>query len=211
MTEATGQGVWTVETPVESGELRRDEIVRKAASLFSTRGYTSTSVREVAEMIGMSKAGLYHHFPTKEAILEEIAEDAIDALMRHLEQVLVLEGSVIEQLRQLVIGRVEVIAANHSALSVFWQERGLIGEGKNDELDDRMRAYHRSVVELIERGQQQGDVHPDIDAHIAMLGLLGLTGWTYLWYNPSGQLTPAEIGESFWNLIRAGLCIEGAG
>ena len=153
----------------------------------------------------MSKAGLYHHFPTKEAILEEIADEAIGALVVHLEQVLAMDVPVREQLHQLVIGRIEVIAANHEALSVFWQERGLIGEGKNDELDERMRRYHHLVTELIEKAQRQGLIDDGVDPHITMLGLLGITGWVYLWYNPAGYLTPGEIGEQFWRFFEGGI------
>src|SRR6185369_3387800 len=56
--------------------VRRTYIVRTAAALLSSHGYTSTSIREVAAAVGLSKPGLYHYFPTKEAILEEIAEGA---------------------------------------------------------------------------------------------------------------------------------------
>ena len=65
--------------------VRRTYIVRTAAALFSSHGYTSTSIREVAAAVGLSKPGLYHYFPTKEAIFEEIAEGAIESLLAHLE------------------------------------------------------------------------------------------------------------------------------
>jgi AcrR family transcriptional regulator len=191
-----------------AGEFRREDIVREATKLFGTRGYTSTSLREVSSAIGISKAGLYHHFPTKEAILEEIAENALSLLEEQLEQVLEMDAPVRNKIRALVIGRVEIMAANQSALSVFWQERGLMGTRKNEELNDRMRAYHRSAVQLIELGQRDGLVRPDVDPHMAVLGLVGLTGWTYLWYNPRGKLTPAEIGDSFWALLESGLCVS---
>lgn len=185
--------------------VRRAAIVKIASSFFSSHGYTSTSIRQIAEAAGLSKAGLYHHFATKEAILEEIADHAIEALMAHLSRALSTPGTIEDRLRELVIGRVEVIAENHDALKIFWQERGLIPPQKNAELDERMRSYHDEVFSLIEEGQRTGVVRPDLDPHMAMLGLLGMTGWSYLWYKPSGRLSAREIGGHFWSLLSGGL------
>jgi AcrR family transcriptional regulator len=204
-TAATSSHIHTSHQTGGDGEVRGGTIVRIAASLFSRRGYTSTSIREVAEAVGLSKAGLYHHFATKEAILAEIADRAIDALTTHLERALATQGTVEDRLRDLVIGRVEVIAENYDALKVFWQERALIPDQKNVELDERMRQYHHEVLNLIEEGQRLRIIRQDLDPHMAMLGLLGMTGWTYLWYKPSGRLSAREIGEHFWSLLSGGL------
>lgn len=189
--------------------VRRTYIVRTAAGLFSSHGYTSTSIREVAAAVGLSKPGLYHYFPTKEAILEEIAEGAIESLLAHLERAMVTPGRTVDRLRELVVGRVEVIGENHDALKVFWQERARLGPEANARLNRRMHHYHEEAISLIRDGQAEGVVRRDLDPQMAMLGLLGMTGWAYLWFKPTGRLTAREIGEHFWSLMSAGLLADG--
>lgn len=190
---------------VETNHVREEQIVKAAAALFSSGGYTSTSMTEVADAVGLSKPGLYHYFPNKEKVLERVSQNAVDLLLAHLEGVLAMSGPVEHRLRELVIGRVEVICQNHDALKVFWQERGRLGRPANARLNKRFHSYHDDVVGLVTEGQRAGVIRSELDPHMVMLAMLGMTGWTYLWIKPDGRLTARQIGETFWRLISIGL------
>ena len=64
----------------ETGMGRRDQILMTAVQLFRTRGYDRTSLREIAGNLGLSKSGLYHHFPSKEALLASLVDPLLDDL-----------------------------------------------------------------------------------------------------------------------------------
>jgi AcrR family transcriptional regulator len=180
-----------------------DQVVRSAAALFRQHGFASTSLRDVAAAVGLSKAGLYHHFTSKDRILEAVYKRALDVLEGGLVQVLGLEGTEV-RLHALVTGRVRAIAEEQDVMTVFWQERPWIAPDILSRLERRLRGYRHTVLELIERGQREGVLRQDLDPHILMLGLDGMTGWLYLWYRP-GRLSTDEIGDQLWRLGWTGI------
>ena len=176
--------------------------MRSAAALFRRRGYASASLRDVAAAVGLSKAGLYHHFASKERILEAVYERAVDVLEAGLRDVLALRGTE-TRLRGLVTGRVRAIADEQDVMTVYWQERPWIAPEILSRLEGRLREYRHTILELIEAGRREGALRPDLDPHILMLGLDGMTGWLHLWYRP-GRLSVEEIGEQLWRLAWRG-------
>jgi TetR/AcrR family transcriptional regulator, cholesterol catabolism regulator len=176
----------------------RDQIVRSAAALFRERGYATASLRDVAAAVGLSKAGIYHHFATKEKILEAVYDRAVEVLEADLRRALTAEG-IEPQLRALITGRVGAIAEEQDVMTVFWQERPWIAPEILSGLAERLRGYRHTILELIEEGQRAGVLRDDLDPHVLMLGLDGMTGWLYLWYRP-GRLGVDEIGDQLWRL-----------
>ena len=152
--------------------------------------------------VGLSKAGLYHHFTSKERILEAIYERALEVLEDGLSQVFRADG-VEARLHVLVVGRVRAIADEQDVMTVFWQERPWIAPEILSKLEERLRDYRHAILELIEQGQREGALRRDLDPHILMLGLDGVTGWLYLWYRP-GRLSTEEIGDQLWRLAWSG-------
>jgi len=176
----------------------RDQIVRSAAALFRKRGYATASLRDVAAAVGLSKAGIYHHFATKEKILEAVYDRAVEVLEADLRRALAVEG-IEPRLRALITGRVRAIAEEQDVMTVFWQERPWIAPEILSGLAERLRRYRHTILELIEAGQRTGVLRDDLDPHLLMLGLDGMTGWFYHWYHP-GRLGVDEIGDQLWRL-----------
>ena len=83
------------------GATARDEILDAAAELFTTRGYSGTSTRMIAEAVGIRQASLYHHFKTKDDILEALLQDTVLAPLEQANVLLSAQGSALERLQQL--------------------------------------------------------------------------------------------------------------
>lgn len=169
-----------------------------AASLFRERGYATSSLRDVASAVGMSKSGLYHHFASKDELLEAVYERAVGVLETGLREVLAVEGTE-KRLRALIAGRVRDIADEQDVMTVFWQERPAMAPETRTSLELRLREYRQAILELVTVGQREAVLRDDLDPHILMLGLDGMTGWLYLWYKP-GRLSVEEIGDQLWRL-----------
>ena len=182
----------------------RDQIVRTAARLFRERGYANAPLRDVAAAVGMSKAGLYHHFDSKEKLLEAVYDRAVDLLAQHLGEVFAVDGTE-TRLRMLITGRVRAIADEQDAMTVFWQERPWMASDILSRLEQRLRHYRHAILELLQQGQAEGILRSDLDPHVLMLGLDGMTGWLYLWYRRDGRLSIDEIGDQLWRLGWAGV------
>lgn len=185
-------------------ESNTEAILRSAAALFRSHRYDATSLRQIAEAVGLSKAGLYHYFSSKEQILELIAARAVTVLAKQLDEAL-STGPPVEVLRQVVLGRVRTIAENQNIMAVFWQELPTLSDDLKSDLQGRLRRYRKTIRTVVEKGIRSGDISDDVDPHLVTLGLDGITGWCYLWFRPDGRLSAEEIGEAFWALLWQGL------
>lgn len=182
----------------------RDRIVRSAARLFRERGYAATSLRDVATDVGMSKAGLYHHFASKDRLLEQVCERAVAVLEADLREVLAVPGTK-ARIRTLVVRRVRTIACEQDVMTVFWQERPRIPAEVFSTLECRLRKYRKGLLGLMEQGQREGVVRSDLDPYLLMVGLDGMTGWLYLWYREGGRLSIDQIAAQLWELGWSGV------
>lgn len=89
--------------PRRAGESTRDEILDAAAELFTTVGYATTSTRRIAEEVGIRQASLYHHFATKEDILDALLAGTVAAPLALAERLLAADGAAAPRLRELVV------------------------------------------------------------------------------------------------------------
>src|SRR4051812_6372832 len=114
------QGV--ADTPVET-EDRRAQILRVSAELFAELGYASTTVRNIAERTGLLSGSLYHHFDSKESILEEILREFIDDLVAQIEEQLAgTKGDPEEGLRRLITVTTLTIDRHRAAILTLQNE-----------------------------------------------------------------------------------------
>lgn len=188
-----------------SKDVQKESITLAAAKLFNQIGYQACTLREIADAVGLSKAGLYYYYPSKEAILRAIADSAVQTLVSHLGSVLEMDIPLERQLREVIIGRVEAIAEEQDFLTTFWQERAATPEAVADELVSLMRDYLEKLVSLLERARAEGVIKKECDVEMAAWGIIGITGWCYHWYKPGGRLNPRQIGEHLYDLLWDGL------
>lgn len=183
----------------------RQQIVMEAARLFRNHGFAVVSMRDIGDAVGLSKAGLYHHCPSKEGLLEDIARLGNSLLLQQLQHVREAEGSPGERLRLFMRTRMEVLADFQDVMTVIWQERPRIAADVFEESTRMAETYREGVRELIHDAQRAGVVRPDLDAHLLMLAVDGMTGWSCYWYHREGQLGAGRIGEDFWSFLIDGI------
>lgn len=184
-------------------------IVEAAAALFRRQGFATTTMRDIAAAVGLSKAGVYHHYRSKEDLLVDVVEAATDALMRQLAAVEAREDlGPGEKLELFVATRMETIASHQDMLTVVWQERPVIDRETFEALAARLERYRAGVTALVESAQAAGAIRKDVDPHLLMLAIDGVTGWSYLWLRPGHEHSPAEIGEEFWGYLWRGVSAE---
>ena len=143
---------------------RRAEICRTAAQIFRERGYDATSVSDIARALGITKAGLYHYFESKEALLFEITAYGLD---RVRDDVIVPVRGIRdpeERLRQLVIRHANIATHGRGAVAQLVDEVRALPPGSRKQLEERMRAYFDLVRDTLRELRAAGrlrDVDPD--------------------------------------------------
>ncbi len=160
----------------------RRGLLDASVAVFNESGYDATSVAALATRLGLSKAALYHHFSSKEEILETALGEALDGL----EGVLADTRTVVpsERLAAVLQGAVRVLAAHLPSVTLLLRVRG------NSDVErralERRRAFDQEVTGIVRAAQQEGAVRADVDASVATRLLFGMVNSLVEWYRPGG-------------------------
>ena len=173
----------------------RRAVLEAAAELFAERGYGGTTLRDVANVLGMSRPALYYHFESKEKILEAIVEELTLATERQLATIAKEDGADPEVALRLVMESTTQWLLNHQ---IFFR----VLDRSEAELPPDVRASNevskKTILEyfvrIIERGIAVGKFRP-IDPHVAALAISGMRNWAAWWFRPDGRLTIKETSE----------------
>jgi AcrR family transcriptional regulator len=190
------------ETLVDS----RQEILRTAARLFQQRGYDATSMNDVAAALKLSKGGLYHHFQSKDEILFEIMNHAMEITQ---ERVLGPVRSIPdpeERLRSLIRLHIEVVLSPRDReITVMLHENHPLPPGLRKRINARKKEYVHFVEGLIAEVQRTRRAKGTVSPRAAAFALLGMINWIYQWYKPEGELQTHNLVPQFTELVFGGI------
>jgi TetR/AcrR family transcriptional regulator, cholesterol catabolism regulator len=186
---------------------RLDSILSAATVLFAREGYHLASMRQIAAAAGVSLAGLYHYFDSKERLLFLIQFRAFSELLTGVQAELLGVKDPVEQLRVLIHTQVHYATHNMASLKVCSHELdSLTGEAWEHVWRVRREYYElaRSIIGriLTERGSS-------LDVRIATMSLFGTLNWLYRWYDPARERSPSSLASQIFAQFLAGLlCAE---
>jgi AcrR family transcriptional regulator len=181
------------QTPARRGRpgYDREQILEIAVSVFIEQGYDATSVASLAERLGLSKSALYHHFASKEALLEVALDEALGGLEGALADA--GDGSARERLEHVLRGAVLVLVDKLAYVTLLLRVRG------NSDVEraalERRRAFDRRVTRLVRDAQAEGTVRSDIDPSVATRLLFGMVNSIVEWYRPAGAESAADLAR----------------
>jgi TetR/AcrR family transcriptional regulator, cholesterol catabolism regulator len=185
----------------------REVIADVAVKLFGEHGYTGTTMRDIAEAVGVLPGSLYAHIDSKETLLLEIVSDGIARFLA-IEQSLAASASVDSpevRLRKAIRAHVDVVAEDpQRSLVVFHQWRFLSEPNRASAIAMRRR-YANAYVTIIDDGKAIGEFSPRLDTRIAVFSVLGALNWIPEWYSDKGAQTPGEIAEKMAGALICGL------
>ena len=196
----------------------RQEILRTAARLFQQRGYDATSMNDVAAALKLSKGGLYHHFQSKDEILFEIMNHAMEITQeRVLDPVRSLAGPE-ERLRALIRLHIEVVLSPRDReITVMLHENHPLPPALRKRINARKKEYIHFVESLIADVQREAQKEAQKEAQrawatkgavsprAAAFALLGMINRIYQWYKPEGDLQTHNLVPQFTELVFGGI------
>lgn len=184
---------------------RTRDIRDAAVMLFAQHGYEATSMRAIAQEVGLLPGSLYAHITSKERLLLEIIEQGVDEFLAAADEAVAVAGPAPERLRRAVRAHMTIIAASRDRTGiVFHQWRALTGDNRDRVLAKR-KAYEQYFVDILQSGVAEGTFHPSLDSRFAVLVILGALNWAPEWFSPSGNRTADEVGDRVSDLLLAGL------
>lgn len=183
---------------------RKVQIEGVATELFRKKGYAATSMRDLAQAVGMEAASIYSHIKNKESLLSSICFRLADAFMEAKKEMEQQSLPAPQLLQKAIEAHVRVITNNLDASAVFLHEwRHLSPEPLADFIALR-KAYENYLVRIIQKGKEEGKFQFE-DEKIAVLSLLSGLNWIYDWYKPEGKLSPEQVAQNLSNLLLNGL------
>jgi AcrR family transcriptional regulator len=188
---------------------RRAEICRTAAQIFQDRGFDATSVSDIARALGMTKAGLYHYFSSKEALLFEIM---MFGLERVHDEVLVPVRAIRDpevRLRQLIVRHARITTRARGAVTVLSDETRALPARERMKIERRMRVYVDLVRDTLTEIRAAGRLR-DVDPTVATFSLIGMILWLPRWFRHGGRLTPEIAADEIANMALGGLLLPTA-
>ncbi|NUT52319.1 MAG: TetR/AcrR family transcriptional regulator [Saccharothrix sp.] len=185
-----------------------ETLLKAAAELFYERGYDGTSIQDLATHLGVAKSAIYHHVPSKEALLSLAVDRALDGLFAEVTKLEPVGGRAVDRLEHLVRGSIAVLVDELPFVTLLLRVRG------NTETERaalaRRREFGQIVTALVAQAVAEGDLRADINPAMSTRLLFGMVNSLIEWYRPQGDLTTADLAETVVAVAFDGLRIRGA-
>ena len=183
---------------------RRAEIIEIAAKLFKIKGFTATTMRDIAEQVGMEAASMYNHIKSKDEILQAICFKISNEYISQLNAIENQIKSPVEKIKELIRLHVRIIITDIDSISVANNEWKHLSEEALTVFKDARRDYEQRFATIIEAGIAAGELQP-INISVALFTILSAVRWVELWYKNEREISPEILEENIISLLMNGL------
>jgi AcrR family transcriptional regulator len=185
---------------------RRDELLDLAATMFADRGLRATTVRDIADSAGILSGSLYHHFKSKEQMVEEVLRDFLDWLFGRYQEIVEAETDPLERVKGLFMASFEAIEHRHAQVVIYQDEaKRLSPLPQFSFVDERNREQRRMWVDILKQGVAEGSFRPDLDVDLVYRFIRDTTWVSVRWYQPGGPLTAEQVGRQYLAIVLGGI------
>jgi AcrR family transcriptional regulator len=198
-----GEGM--ARTIAKDHEAKREAILQTAARFFADHGYDRASMGKLAEACGVSKALIYHYYPSKDALLFDILDTHLTALAEVVEAAAAQSESPQERLRGLI--RAVLIAYRDSDAEHKVQLDALssLPEDKQTHLRALQRRMVGAMSDCIQAVEpKRFSARPELIRPVTM-SVFGMLNWFYLWYRPGGAVDRDAYADIVADLVMGGV------
>ncbi|GAC1406598.1 MAG: TetR family transcriptional regulator KstR2 [Mycobacterium sp.] len=196
----------TTSGPAFQAQSRRDELLELAATMFAERGLRATTVRDIADSAGILSGSLYHHFSSKEEMVDELLRGFLDWLFTRYQEVVATEPNPLERLEGLFMASFEAIENRHAQVVIYQDEaKRLAGHERFSYVEERNKEQRKMWVDVLNQGIEEGCFRPDIDVDLVYRFIRDTTWVSVRWYQPGGPLTAEQVGKQYLAIVLGGI------
>lgn len=189
---------------VDEHSSRKDIIVSKAASLFREKGYKATSMRELADAVGVEAASLYNHIHSKTEILHVICFNVANRFMSHMESIEQEQVSAIVKVEKLLRFHINEMLHQYEEVYVSDREWKHLTDPYLSNFQNQRRTYRKRFAAIIEKGIVAGEIK-SIDAPTAVLIMLHAVSGIESWHRSTAKISGKELEENMVTIMVDGL------
>jgi AcrR family transcriptional regulator len=187
--------------------MTREDILEAAAQVFRQKGYSGASMADIARLVNLQKASLYHHISSKQEILLTLLDHALEMLTDRIAPIVHKTIPADEKLRLMIRIYLQSLAENSDLSSVLlFEHRSLDRKSHARHIPNRDR-FERLWRDVINEGVNS-NLFACQDRGLALRGLMGTLNWTLTWYRPDGAMSIEKIGDLYADMLFNGLLVK---
>jgi TetR/AcrR family transcriptional regulator, cholesterol catabolism regulator len=183
---------------------RLEEVLQSAANIFFAKGFHATSIEDVARDVGMLKGSLYYYIKSKDDLLFQLLLAGIEDSDAFIASQIDPQGDPLAQLERAIRAQIDYIVQNRVQFGLFLHEFDSLSGKRQHKLISVMSRYNSRFVELVRRGQEQGQLIPG-EPWIIVNGILGMCNWLYRWYDTDEISNPEQVKQIFLRMLLQGI------
>ena len=189
--------------PATRFDRRLGQILDHATEVFCLKGYEGASMRDLSRATGMSLAGLYYYFQSKERLLFLIQKHTFTTILEKLKAQLENVTDPEQRIRIFILNHLQYFVSNQQGLKVLSHEDESLKNSLGSEIAGIKREYYRICLGLMEDFRRRRGL--DFNARTAALSLFGMINWIYTWYNPRVNGNAEALAEQMGNIVLTGV------
>lgn len=185
---------------------RREVILQKAADLFARQGVAGTTVREIADAVGILSGSLYHHFASKGDIVDAIVDDFMTDLVGRYEQVLSMSSDPGSRLEGLVVASLQTVADHPHATEIYQNDARYLraAEGKTV-VRNNARLVRKAWTDVLKQGVEAGVFRNDVPVKVVYPLLRDGLWLTARWFTPTRDYSHAQLAKDYVKVFVEGI------
>ncbi|HEX2834217.1 MAG TPA: TetR/AcrR family transcriptional regulator [Thermoanaerobaculia bacterium] len=191
-------------TPRTQIDGRAAEVYRTAAKIILQKGYDATSVSDIADALGITKAGLYHYIQGKTELLYEIMKYGLEELAKEVLEPAAAIADPEERLRFVITTHARIVTRGDGAVTILVDEARALTPAQNRHVTKMKRKYVDCLRDTLDELKQQHKLR-DIDTTVAAFSITGAINWLSRWYQPEGKLSAEQIARQIADIAFQGV------
>jgi AcrR family transcriptional regulator len=185
---------------------RRGELLTLAARMFAERGLKATTVRDIADAAGILSGSLYHHFDSKESMVDEILRGFLDELFARYREIAKQGYRPREALERIVVVSFEAIESHRDAVAIYQAEAAhLLDEERFGYIPERLQEFRALWHTVLRDGVADGSFRSDLDVDLAYRFMRDTVWVAVRWYRPGGTLDIDVVAQQYLSIVLNGI------
>jgi len=190
---------------------RRAELLALASRLFAERGFKSTTVRDIADAAGILSGSLYHHFDSKESMIDEILRSFQDELFGRYAEIVGQKLGPRKTLEAVITASFESIHKHHNEVAIYQNGAAYLQQfPRFSYLNDRNAEFRELWTSILADGVAAGVFRSDLDVELTYRFIRDTVWVAVRWYSPQGSLTPEDVAEQYLGILLDGIASGGS-
>jgi len=196
--------------PTPPPATRRDELLELAAAMFAERGLRATTVRDIADSAGILSGSLYHHFSSKEEMVDEVLSTFLTWLFDRYQHIVDTEPNPLARLKGLFMASFDAIEHRHAEVVIYQDEAKRLSSQPRFAYVEELNQRHRAMwVDVLNEGIAQGYFQSGMDVDLVYRFIRDTTWVSVRWYQPGGPLTAEQVGKQYLAIVLGGIAAAG--